>query len=112
MLAGSDNNHDNENTSLEIAEVLFKLKDRYDIVDVNWGDIPEDEEQEQTVGGGADQGEVPGGANPQGGAAGGQPGAEGGAEMGMGGEEGGGEDQAKSALDAVIDMMKADAKAK
>ncbi len=131
MLAGSDNNHDNENTSLEIAEVLFKLKDRYDIVDVDWGDIPEDEEQEQTVGGGADQGEVPGGANPggqpgaEGGAGGGanpidqeagaeggeEPGAEGGEEMGMGGEEGG-EDQAKSALDAVIDMMKADAKAK
>ena len=67
MLAGSDNNKDNENTSMEIAEVLFKLKDRYDIVDVDWGDIGEDEEQEQTVGGEVGQ---PG--------AEGEPGAEGG----------------------------------
>ncbi len=124
MLAGSDNNHDKENSSLEIAEVLFKLKDRYDIVDVDWGDIPEDEEQEQTMGGeagaegqpGAEAGGA-GGENPidqEAGAEGGEPGAEGGEEGGMemGGEEGGGEEQAKSALDAVIDMMKADAKAK
>jgi|SRR5271157_195354 len=123
MLAGSDNNHDKENSALEIAEVLFKLKDRYDIVDVDWGDIEEDEEQEQTVGNeqgaegqpGAEGGA--GGENPidqEAGAEGGEPGAEGGEEGGMemGGEEGGGEEQAKSALDAVIDMMKADAKAK
>jgi hypothetical protein len=115
MLAGSDNNKDNENTSMEIAEVLFKLKDRYDIVDVDWGDIEEDEEQEQTIGGepGA-EGQPP---------AEGQPGAEGGenpidqaagAEGGElpGAEGGGGEEQAKSALDSVIDLMKADAKAK
>jgi hypothetical protein len=122
MLAGSDNNQDNENTSLEIAEVLFKLKDRYDIVDVDWGDIPEDEEQEQTVDGGEQQGQE--GQPP----AEGQPGQDGqenpidqeadqegeqppegqeGGDMGAGGEE-----QAKSALDSVIDLMKADAKAK
>lgn len=135
MLANSDNNNDHENTSMEIAEVLFKLKDKFDIVDVNWGDIPEDEEQEQTVGGeaGGAEGGLPGAAP------GGQPGAESGlpgaapggenpidqvaAEGGEGegegeGEEGegemtaGDEGEAKSALQDVIDMMKADAKAK
>lgn len=134
MLANSDNNNDNENTSMEIAEVLFKLKDKFDIVDVNWGDIPEDEEQqEQQVTGGA------GGAPAAGGAAGGlPPPAPGGAPLPGGenpidqaageegaegeepgeGEEGegdmtaGDEGEAKSALDSVIDMMKADAKAK
>jgi hypothetical protein len=125
MLAGSDSNHDKENTSLEIAEVLFKLKDRYDIVDVDWGDIPEDEEQEQTVGdeqGGEQQpgaeggqpGAEGGGENPID-QAGGEEGAEGGEEgmEDMGGEQGGGDEEAaKSALDSVIDMMKADAKAK
>lgn len=138
MLAGQDNNNDDENTSMEIAEVLFKLKDKYDIVDVDWGDIPEDEEQEQTVSGGGDAMGAPptGGAAPaQGGAPGGQAGAggpppggenpvdqEAGAEGGEEGLEGEGEEgdmtaggdegEAKSALDAVIDMMKADAKAK
>lgn len=122
MLAGSDQNKDNENDSMEIAEVLFKLKDRYDIVDVDWGDsIEEDEEQEQTVGGEQGQEGQPGQEGQEGGenaidqAAGDEQGQEGqegqpGAEQGA--EAGGGEDQAKSALDAVIDMMKADAKAK
>lgn len=118
LLAGNDDNEDKENTSLEIAEVLFKLKDRFDIVDVDWGDIPEDEEQEQTVG------DEQGGEQPAEGQPGqegeqpveGEPGQEG--ENPEGGEDmgamdqGGGEEQAKSALDSVIDMMKADAKAK
>lgn len=125
LLAGSDNNKDNENTSMEIAEVLFKLKDRYDIVDVDWGDIPEDEEQEQTVGDEGQQGQQPGaeaGASPQPGegdenpidqAAGAEGGPEGGEGMGMGSEGGAGDEEAaKSALDSVIDLMKADAKAK
>jgi hypothetical protein len=122
MLAGSDGNEDNENTSMEIAEVLFKLKDRYDIVDVDWGDIEEDEEQEQTVGeepgaegqpppeGGEGQPGAEGGENAIDQAAGSEGGAEGGADMGMGGA--GDEGAAKSALDSVIDLMKADAKAK
>lgn len=139
MLAGSDSNNDDENTSMEIAEVLFKLKDKYDIVDVDWGDIPEDEEQEQTVGGAPAAGvETPpggagGGLPPPGGGAGGQPpaggenpidqaageeGAEG--EEGGEGEEGegemeaggGDEEDSKTALQSVISMMKADAKAK
>lgn len=40
----------------EIAEVLFQLKDQFDIVDVDWGDFVEDEEEiaplEDTVGDG------------------------------------------------------------
>lgn len=128
MLAGSDNNKDNENTSMEIAEVLFKLKDRYDIVDVDWGDIPEDEEQEQqTVGGEGGQPGAEGQQPPIDGqqpGAEGQPGGEGGSENPIdqaAGEEGGldsgdgmggDEEGAKSALDSVIDLMKADAKAK
>lgn len=135
MLASSDNNNDNENSSMEIAEVLFKLKDKFDIVDVNWGDIPEDEEQqEQQVTGGAGAapaGGAQGAAPTPGGAAGGlPPGAEGDnpidqAAADEGGEEGDGEEdkgedemtagddeEAKGALDSVIDMMKADAKAK
>ncbi len=132
MLASSDNNNDNENSSMEIAEVLFKLKDKFDIVDVNWGDIPEDEEQqEQQVTGGAGGAPAPGGAGgapmpgAEGGgenpidAAAGDEGAEGEGEGEGEGEEGegdmtaGGEErEAKSALDSVIVMMKADAKAK
>lgn len=122
MLAGSDNNKDNENTSMEIAEVLFKLKDRYDIVDVDWGDIPEDEEQEESVGGEEGQeGQPPaegqpgqeGGENPIDQAEG-QEGQDGGEGMDQqGGDMGGGDQEAaKSALDSVIDLMKADAKAK
>lgn len=119
MLAGSDNNKDNENTSLEIAEVLFKLKDRYDIVDVDWGDIPEDEEQEQTVGSedqqGAEGQET--GENPIDQAAGSEgdqapPEGEEGDTSGEDMSGGVGDEQAKSALDSVIDLMKADAKAK
>lgn len=120
MLANSDYNSDKENTSMEIAEVLFKLKDRFDIVDVDWGEIPEDEEQEQTVGdaGGAEaageQGAQGGEENPIDQAAGEQ-----GAQSAEGDEGsetnagfGGDEEAAKSALDSVIDMMKMDAKAK
>lgn len=119
QLAGTDNNKDNENTSMEIAEVLFKLKDRYDIVDVDWGDIPEDEEQEQTVGDQTQPGapntppedseEQPTGTESQGdGNPIDQAASKGGEEL----DNMDGEDQAKSALDSVIDLMKADAKAK
>jgi hypothetical protein len=101
----------------EIAEMLFKLKDHFDIVDVEWPDISEDEEQEQGVEGGAPGAE--GGMD-------GAPGAEGGDLLG-GGE--GGEDllagagaeppasgadtgQVTDLLTQVIDMMKADAEAR
>ena len=34
---------------MEIAEVLFLLKDKFDIVDVEWSDIPVDEDEEDVV---------------------------------------------------------------
>jgi hypothetical protein len=102
LLSGQDNNSDEQNTALEIAEVLFELKNKFDIIDVDWGVIPSDEEEEQ---------EVEGGENPE--------------EMGMDPnmEEmppedgmmddgmGGGEDAAASALQQVIDLLKAQAEA-
>jgi hypothetical protein len=50
-LNGSDSSEDEvgsegQSTQLEIAEVLFNLKDRFTIVDVDWPEIEEDEEQE------------------------------------------------------------------
>lgn len=119
MLANSDFNSDKENSSMEIAEVLFKLKDRFNIIDVDWGEIPEDEEQEQqTLAGGEEGGEEGAeGENPIDQAAAENNDEEGAEGMEAGGEEtnagfGGDEEQAKSALDSVIDMMKADAKAR
>jgi len=105
-LAGKDDDDDDENSTFEIAEVLFDLKDKFDIIDVEWGAIPEDEEENQEVEGEGD-------------------------ELGLGDEEGdlgdeegdlgdeemvademGDEEDAKTALTQVIDMMKADAEAK
>lgn len=83
----------------EIAEVLFKLKDQFSIVDVQWPEVEQDEEQETNLEGGeGDMGEM---------------GAEGG-EMdldagGMGGADTG---QVQDLLTQVIDMMKADAEAR
>lgn len=119
MLAGEDENEDDQNSALEIAEVLFKLKDKFEIVDVEWPDIEGDEEEEQEIEG-----------DPE--AEGGDMGAEGGDDLGLDAEgTAGGDDDlgmdgdpegmeepvddeadAKSALDKVIDMMKADADAK
>ena len=106
----------------EIAEILYQLKDRFDIVDIEWPEIPEDEEENQEVapaGGEAKPGAEPG-AEPgkEGAPEITEPGKEGGGEdlLGAmeepGGEAGGGEESAKTALDAVIDMMKADAEAR
>ena len=33
----------------EIAEILFKLKDHFDIIDVDWPNIEEDEEEKQEL---------------------------------------------------------------
>jgi len=104
MLAGEDEDEDDENSGMEIAEVLFQLKDRFQIVDVEWPNIEGDPEEEQEVAGepgaaggapggapGA-EGPVPGGAEaeaggaPAGGAPGGAP--AGGAEGGIEGEPG------------------------
>jgi hypothetical protein len=102
----------------EIAEMLFDLKDRFDIVDVVWPDVVEDEEQEQGLNGQPADGGADGGVDlGLGGAEGGE-GAEGGLEGGadlenLGGAEGG-EDagSTKDLLTQVIDMMKADAEAR
>lgn len=124
LLAGADEDEDEENSSPEIAEVLFKMKDKFDIVDVEWPGIEGDEEEQEVVGD-----EQAMGAAPAGGAPAGEPGAEGemgadGADLDALGAEGEGEgemgdeemapeeDDAKTALSQVIDMMKADAEAK
>lgn len=132
MLAGEDkeNDDDEETDESEIAEVLFKLKDKFDIVDVQWPDIEGDEEQEQTMGGeeaAGGMGDEAGGEMMPPGEGGEMPpgeGGEAGGEMGMdaeGGEgdlEGEGEMDmeadggAESTLQQVIDMMKKDAEAR
>lgn len=118
----------------EIAEILFKIKDDFEIVHVDWGNaIPEDEEeQEKKPAGpapaqgvppaedaaGLDAGGLPGaeGGDPS---AAGLPGAEGDPAATGGGEEmmpapdmGGGEEKLQSTLDKVIDMLMADAEAR
>jgi len=94
---------DNNGKSQEIAEILFKARDQFDIVDVEWPDIEEDEEEAPDLEGitspeenqsGDDQSEASGlppedqTLPPQ------------------------GDDQAASVLTQVIDMMKADASAR
>jgi hypothetical protein len=106
MLAGADEDADDDNSHGEIAEVLYQLKDKFDIVDVDWGVIEGDEEEEQEV-----EGDLEGG----------DPDTEGDPGDGEGGdledgegldEVGSGEEDAKSALQDVIGMMRADAEAK
>ena len=91
-----------EDDGLEIAEVLFKLRDQFDIVDVQWPDVEEDEEEDMALAG--QEGEMP----PEG-----EMSPEGGEDL-LGGEMGApaGEEQAVSVLTQVIDMMKADAEAR
>lgn len=95
----------------EIAELLFKLKDRFDIIDVEWPEVPEDQEEGMALAGGE-----PGAEGAEGGldlgAEGGDLGAEGG-ELDLGADAGGaGEEDVKGLLTQVIDMMKADAEAR
>ena len=102
MLAGADEDADDDNSHGEIAEVLYQLKDKFDIVDVDWGVIEGDEEEEQEVEGGEGEGDLEGG----------DPDAEGdleGEEGDLGDEEGlddagagAGEEDAKSALQDVM----------
>ena len=86
----------------EIAEVLFKMKDRYTIINVEWPEVEEDQEEGQELPGG-EEGGLPGEE--------GMPGAEGmpGEELPPAGEDTG---QVKDLLTQVIDMMKADADAR
>lgn len=46
LLANVD---DDTGQTPEIAEILFKLKDHFDIVDVSWPEVQEDEEQQQSL---------------------------------------------------------------
>lgn len=98
--AGQDP-EDADGKSAEIAEVLFKLKDHFDIVDVVWPEVVEDEEQ---VGDIAGDGDIP----PEDGDLGGMEGE----VPPMDVEGGGSHDQTVDLLTQVIDMMKADAEAR
>jgi len=49
MLAGIVDDDDEPSSSLEIAEILYKLKDNFQIVDVEWPHIQTDMEEEQEV---------------------------------------------------------------
>ena len=111
-----DENKRDKATAKEIGEVLFNLRNRFDIVDVNFASIPEDEEEQQEAAGGEGGGEeaVPaegegqeGGEDQQGDETEMQvPGLEPGAEAG------GGDEAAAGLLQQVIDMMKQDAEAR
>lgn len=116
MLAGEDNDDDDKNSALEIAEVLFKLKDKFDIIDVEWPGIEGDVEEEQEA-----TADLPAAkTNAQGGMT--NTGIEGDADNLTGFDDEGkdvddgemipDESGAESALTQVIDMMKADAEAK
>lgn len=120
LLAGEDENENGISDGTEIAEVLFQLKDKFEIVDVEWPEIEGDEEEEQEVEGDAPEGDMEGdlGDAPEGDMEGGEEDDPFGGEEGLDAEgpegdmemepEGG----AASALDKVIDMMKSDAEAR
>lgn len=109
-----------EDSKAEIAEVLFKLKDHFDIVDVVWPEIAEDEEEGEQQFGDDQQGapgeggdELSGLEDPAAGGEGdlGDLGGEG--DLGdLGGDDMGAGDQTQDLLGQVIDMMKADAEAR
>lgn len=89
----------------DVAEVMFELKDQFDIVDVVWPEVEEDEEEVQGVEGGEN---VEGGEGIVDGEEGNV-----GADMDMDmGAPAGDTDQAATLLTQVIDMMKADADAR
>lgn len=92
------NDEDDQQERPEIAEVLFKLKDRFDIVDVCWPEIAEDEEQDTQL-----QGAAP---NPADGEV--DPTLDA-APVDTGSGDTG---QVQDLLTQVIDMMKADAEAR
>ncbi|KKM14187.1 hypothetical protein LCGC14_1708660 [marine sediment metagenome] len=92
-------------TQPEIAEILFELREKFDIVDVVWPQIPEDEEQEAEAPPEGTEGELEG---PEGELGDEEPGE---GEM-VADEDMADETEAESALQAVIGMMKADAEAR
>ncbi len=99
-----------EGSALEIAEILFKLKDRFTIVDVAWPQVEEDQEEDATEANAETMGDMEGGE--EGGDALADDGEEGmGDEEGLEGEdgmdaEGGEEYDQMSALSQVIDLLK------
>lgn len=95
---------DDDERQPEIAEILYKLKDRFDLVDVQWPDVEEDEEQVPAPldGDPAADGQV----DPN---AGGDLGADMGDPNAM---PGGDTSSTETLLAQVIDMMKADAEAR
>lgn len=113
-LAGEDDDDDDENTSTEIAEVIFKLKDRFEIVDVEWNSFEGDEDEEQEVEGDLETGSEEGADPMDDELSTGEEGVEGNeGDVEMDAKAGTGDDEAAtSALQSVIDVMKADADAK
>lgn len=103
---------DMENATTEIAEILFDLREKFDIVDVEWPAIAEDEEVADADSMGA-EGEGEGEMDPgmEGDAEGDMAADEMGDEEGMGDEGMDDEADAKSAFQQVVDMMKAQAEA-
>jgi len=103
---------DEPKTETEIAEILYKLKDQFEIRDVVWGNIQGDEEEEFEVEGEGDLGDEEG----MEGEMGDEEGMEGEMddEEGMEGEMGADatEANATTALQSVIDMMRADSDAR
>lgn len=98
---GKEDEDENEtNSAMEIAEVLFKLRDKFDIIDVEWPEIQGDEEEE----GEAELGTEPAEGEP----VEGEP-TEG--EPVVPETEPEDKEDVKSALDKVIDMLKANAEA-
>ncbi len=109
FLSQQENDEDKRGVP-EIAELLFKLKDRFDIVDVEWPEVQEDQEEAVDLQAQGAEGEA--------GAEGGEQldvgaeGAEGAVDLDVDVGGGGGEEDTKSLLVQVIDMMKADAEAR
>lgn len=107
-----DSDDDGDNSGVEIAEILYNLKGEFDILDVEYPTIPEDEENtEQSVEAGdaeAEGDEASTEGDPEAGTD----------DMAADGMDasadmaGGGEEQASSILQQVIDMMSADAEAR
>lgn len=98
----------------EIAEILFNLKNHYTIVNVEWPDVEEDQEDSaSTLKLGGDEGEdLPGDGDLPPGEEGGMPGEEGMPGGELPAEGGASTDSVTSLLTQVIDMMKTDADAR
>ena len=116
-LSKNDADDDEQNNTVEIAEVLWKLRKDFDIVNVEWAEIPED--QEEALPADVDvEGDVDVDAEAEVGIEGDMEGDDDEMEQMTAddaeGEDLGdtGEEDAKTALQSVIDMMKADADAR